>query len=91
MADKDKLRETLKEVFDAKIPEIMCELKKMDNKKLLWLLMQTTLWKNLKGMMDIESLILEEISERLYPEFDGASVFYTDTGWKTPEGEINYI
>lgn len=61
----------------------------MDNRELLWRLceemdpileqgdpMTQTLWSRMEDI--------------LYPEYDGDKIQRTATGWKTPEGEINY-
>ena len=39
----------------------------------------------------IEDNIVGEISDRLYPEYDGEKVTFQDYGWKTPEGDIVYV
>lgn len=61
----------------------------IDNRKLVWLINQSKL-----GDFDIgspEDALVMEIMERLYPEYDGETVYATNRGWQTPEGEIIYI
>lgn len=66
------------------------ELEKVDNKKLLWLLLNTPQFKDWPMDGPI-SAIRGAIEDRLYPEYDGDKVQITERGWKTPEGEINYL
>lgn len=67
----------------------MDALKDADGRKLLWL------FKNLPDieppMMSPASAVIGAIEDMLYPEYDGDKVKMTDTGWSTPEGEINYL
>jgi hypothetical protein len=65
------------------------KIEKMDNRELLWWLMRS----KVSGfpLDSIESALLEEVSNRLYPEFDGEKVVWMDYGWQTPEGEIRYL
>jgi len=70
--------------------ETMSKLKESDNRKLLWLAMNTKPWKSL-DVVGIESEIFSEIENRLYPEYDGETVKFEEWGWKTPDGEIRYL
>lgn len=65
-------------------------LKDCDNKKLLWLAMQTEFFKD-APTLGTEAAIIDELIYRLYPEWDGESVTIEEWGWKTPNGEIRYI
>jgi hypothetical protein len=65
------------------------ELAKMDDHQLLWCLMKSRIWKRPIG--STEDMILQELSDRLYPEFDGEKVIWTESGWITPDGEIRYV
>jgi hypothetical protein len=62
-------------------------LKQMDNPELVWRFYKTELPGRLLG---IELAYVDEIIRRLYPEWDGENVESTETGWRTPEGEIKY-
>jgi len=64
-------------------------VKQFDNKKLLWVAMQTKAWTD-TPIMTFAEAILSEIENRLYPEFDGEMVVCTEFGWQTPDGEIRY-
>jgi len=70
--------------------ELNAKLKEADNKKLLWLAMNTAPWKSL-DVMGVEAEIFGEIENRLYPEYDGETVTFEEWGWKTPDGEIRYL
>lgn len=61
----------------------------MDDKQLLWYLMQTDFWKDFP-CTGVQGALLDRLSDRLYPEYDGETVYSTETGWHTPQGEINY-
>jgi hypothetical protein len=61
-----------------------------DNRKILWLAMQTAPWLNCP-LMSVQADILAELEGRMYPEYDGDSVKFTEWGWQTPEGEIRYL
>lgn len=61
-----------------------------DNKKLLWLAMQTQTWKALP-LEGPDAAIFTEIENRLFPEYDGDTVTCEEWGWKTPESEIRYL
>ena len=61
-----------------------------DNRKILWLAMQTDLWLNCP-LMSVQADILAELESRMYPEYDGDKVTCTEWGWQTPEGEIRYL
>lgn len=65
-------------------------IKESDNRKILWLAMNTKAWLNV-DLGSVEADILGEIENRLYPEFDGETVTFEKWGWKTPEGEIRYL
>jgi hypothetical protein len=62
--------------------------KAMDNKELAWHLINA--FANHISVLSIESAVLDEAVERLYPEFDGDKVTMQEWGWKTPEGDIRY-
>lgn len=66
-------------------------LKQADNRKILWLAMQTPVWKQTIGVYDLNSDILTEVENRLYPEYDGDRVKFHDWGWETPEGNVRYV
>lgn len=70
--------------------ELNTKLKEADNRKVLWLAMNTRLWKE-RDMIGLETEILNEVENRLYPEYDGETVTFEDWGWKTPDGEIRYL
>lgn len=70
---------------EAKISE-RCQ--KMDDRELLWWTVKV-LVKSV-DLMGVESHLLNALEERLYPAYDGEKVQMTPTGWKTPEGEVNY-
>ncbi|HKX31224.1 MAG TPA: hypothetical protein VJ302_26275 [Blastocatellia bacterium] len=64
-------------------------LTKMDDRQLLWCLMKSRLWERPIG--STEDMILQELADRLYPEFDGENVIWQPWGWLTPTGEIRYV
>lgn len=68
-------------------------IEQMDNRKLLWCLMQTEVSKQINHMplSCVTVALFSELERRLYPEYDGDSVTFRDWGWKTPEGEVRYI
>lgn len=66
-------------------------LSKTDNKKLVWMLLHTIFWEEKIEPLSVEEYIIEEMSDRLFPEYDGEKVVPTEYGWSTPEGEIRYI
>lgn len=66
------------------------EIKKANNNKLAWLLLQCPFVAHLE-ILGKEDLIINEVVERLYPEYDGESIKLADFGWKTQNGEIRYI
>jgi hypothetical protein len=70
--------------------ELNAKLKEADNKKLLWLAMNTAPWKSL-DVMGVEAEIFGEIENRLYPEYDGETVTFEEWGWRTPTGDIRYL
>lgn len=70
--------------------ELNAKLKEADNKKLLWLAMNTAPWKSL-DVMGVEPEIFGEIENRLYPEYDGETVTFEEWGWRTPTGDIRYL
>ena len=65
------------------------ELARMDDRQLLWCLMKSRLWEQPIG--STEDMILQELTDRLYPEFDGENVSWEPWGWMTPNGEIRYV
>lgn len=70
--------------------DLMSKLKETDNRKLLWLGMNTKAWKSL-DVGGVEAEIFGEIENRLYPEYNGETVTFEEWGWNTPEGEIRYL
>ncbi|MCK9209211.1 MAG: hypothetical protein M0P61_00105 [Ignavibacteriaceae bacterium] len=74
-----------------KMVKARMSLSKTDNKKLVWMLLQTAFWNEKIEPLSEEEYIIEEMSDRLFPEFDGEKVLLTDYGWATPEGEIRYL
>lgn len=80
------------EVVQAFVKHIttMDGLKNCDNKKLVWLVMQTEFFKDAPAL-GVEAAIIDELLNRLYPEWDGENVTIEDWGWQTPNGEIRYI
>lgn len=62
---------------------------KMEDKLLLWCLMKAGMWRMPIG--SIQDMLLQELADRLYPEFDGINVIWTEYGWSTSEGEIRYV
>lgn len=61
-----------------------------DNRKILWLAMQTAPWLNCP-LRSTQADILAELESSMYPEYDGDKVTFTEWGWQTPEGEIRYL
>ena len=70
--------------------ELNAKLKESDNRKLLWLAMNTMLWKE-RDMIGVETEILNEVENRLYPEYDGETVTFEEWGWRTPDGDVRYL
>jgi hypothetical protein len=66
------------------------DLNECDNRKLLWLAMQTKAWKD-TPILGKDAAILAEIESRLYPEYDGDKVKMTDWGWDVCGGEVRYV
>ena len=64
-------------------------LRECDNKELCWLFERTSAFNEL-NILSVDAAIFYEISDRLYPEFDGDEVTSEEWGWKTPEGDIVY-
>lgn len=65
------------------------DLEECDNRKLLWLAMQTKSWKD-APILGKDAAILAEIESRLYPEYDGDKVKATEWGWDVCGGEVRY-
>lgn len=66
-------------------------LKKVDNKKLVWLLINTKLYGDSYGI-GTESSILDEICDRLFPEWcEDDNIRITDTGWEINGERIDYL
>lgn len=61
----------------------------MDNKELCWnsINFANSLDLDITGSADA---MICTIQDRLYPEYDGEKIKWTETGWETPDGEINY-
>lgn len=70
--------------------ELMSKLKEADNRKLLWLAMNTKAWKE-ADVLGVEAEIYAEIENRLYPEYDGETVTFEEWGWRTPNGDVRYL
>jgi len=66
------------------------KLSKMDNKELAWVVLKLFSTSD-DEVLGRKGLVIDEVVNRLYPEWDGDLVEMTQTGWKTPEGEVNYI
>jgi hypothetical protein len=82
----DEKDDFVKFIFnEAKISE---RVAKMDNRELLWWVVKV-LVKDV-SLMGVESHLLTALEDRLFPEYDGEKVQITETGWKTPNGEITY-
>jgi hypothetical protein len=67
-------------------------LESIDNRMLLWLLKECLLNKitdELDGL-SYQAALVDELEDRLYPEYDGEKVMMTDWGWQTPEGDLVY-
>lgn len=63
-------------------------MEKIDDKMLLWLLKGTVLLD--VPMFSYQAALVDEIEDRLYPEYDGDTVKMEDFGWSTPAGLIIY-
>lgn len=61
---------------------------RLDDKMLLWLLRSTVLLD--VPMFSYQSALVDELEDRLYPEYDGDTVRLEDFGWSTPDGLIIY-
>jgi hypothetical protein len=66
------------------------DLAECDNRKLLWLAMSTKAWMNLE-VMGADAAILAEVESRLYPEYDGDKVKFTEWGWDVCGEEVRYV
>ena len=67
------------------------DLEECDNRKLLWLAIQTKGWRQ-TPILGHDAAILAEIECRLYPEYDGDKVKATEWGWKiTGEEDVIYV
>ena len=60
----------------------------VDNRMLLWLLKGTVLLD--VPMFSYQSALVDELEDRLYPDYDGDTVKMEDFGWRTPEGLVIY-
>jgi hypothetical protein len=60
----------------------------VDDRMLLWLLKGTVLLD--VPMFSYQSALIDELEDRLYPEYDGDTVQLEDFGWSTPDGLIIY-
>lgn len=63
----------------------------IDDRELLWLVTKFLI----KGSDSFEiggyqEALLNELEDRLYPEYDGDLVKSTDYGWETPDGPLIY-
>jgi len=67
-------------------------LKQCDNPKLLWLFAKAIEgWRAQQHCLGVNLNIIDQIENRLYPEYDGENVRMTDTGWITPDGPVDYL
>ena len=66
------------------------DLAECDNRKLLWLAMSTKAWMNLE-VLGADAAILAEVESRLYPEYDGDKVKFTEWGWDVCGEEVRYV
>jgi hypothetical protein len=66
------------------------KLQGMDNQELAWVVLRLFSTSD-DEVLGRKGLVIDEVVNRLYPEWDGDLVEMTQTGWRTPEGEINYI
>lgn len=62
------------------------EMGTIDDKMLLWLLLGTVLLD--VPMFSYQSALIDELEDRLYPEYDGDKVKMEPFGWRTPDGLI---
>lgn len=60
----------------------------IDDKMLLWCLKGTVLLD--VPMFSYQSALIDELEDRLFPEYDGDKVTLEDFGWRTPDGLIIY-
>lgn len=72
-----------------KIAENYRRFGKMSNPELLWRMKKFVNSLDLPIDSDID-VMFEVIADRLYPEYDGENVTWTETGWITPRGSIDY-
>lgn len=64
------------------------KMARIDDKMLLWLLKGTTLLD--VPVFTYQSALVDELEDRLFPEYDGDKVKLEDFGWSTPDGLIIY-
>ena len=66
------------------------QLEKWDGRRLLWTAKKLGIEDeiNLFGPL---SDVWDEISNRLYPEYDAETFTWQEWGWMTPDGEIRYV
>jgi len=60
----------------------------IDDKMLLWCLKGTALLD--VPMFSYQAALIDELEDRLFPEYDGDKVKLEDFGWSTPDGLIIY-
>lgn len=60
----------------------------VEDKMLLWCLKGTVLLD--VPMFSYQSALIDELEDRLFPEYDGDKVKLEDFGWRTPDGLIIY-
>jgi hypothetical protein len=61
----------------------------MDNKELLWRLLQTKFYTSCPSF-GLDAQLCAAMERRLVPEYDGENMTLTERGWETPDGPINY-
>jgi len=63
---------------------------KMDNAELLWWMKSFVNTLDLRIDSNADAMF-HAIEDRLYPEYDGENVTWSETGWDTPEGPVDYV
>lgn len=66
------------------------KLERMDNQELAWVVLKLFSTSD-DEVLGRKGLVIDEVVSRLYPDWDGDTIEMTETGWKTPEGEMNYV
>ena len=82
--------ERLVEIFE-RLCERSIKVQHLDNRELLWLVVEFLIKDT--GNYEIggyQEALLNELEDRLYPEYDGDKVQRTEYGWATPDGPVIY-